>query len=420
MFVDVADILSLHTDKRYHHLSLQTAVGQINLGGPKAATVGEENLTVAKYNLKAGGKAMAMSDFCSAYWFFDYGISFLQKGHWEKHYDLTLKLFDGAAECALVIGERDSLSILSEQVLHRAKCVNDKLNIFYITVRLLMHRSNLPAAIECGISTLSALGENFPEDITPDTVLHFVEDTKEMLEGMADEDILNHEIMTDQKQIMTMKFLGKLMEPLFMIRPSDQPVVVLKMVQFTLEHGLSPISPLAFVSYGSFLASMGGIREGCRYARIAKKLLSKVSSRQFAGEVIAYSTQLISHAEPVQSSIEFHLEGYKLAMASGATTYAMLNALLYDSCSYWTGKKLHLVKRQLDQTVSLIKQHKHVLLLVRMISLVTIAIFIYSYQHIILVNKISHFLTNVLNAFPGTTNALIWNSVQDDWSCRKS
>jgi len=340
------------------------AVGQINLGGPKSVADDDEGLRVAKHNLTAGKKAMDMSDFFSAYWFFDYGISYLKKNHWEKHYQLSLELFNDAAQCALIIGEHDSLSILSEQVMRSAKCIEDKLQIFHITVRFLISRRNLAAAIECGIDALANLGEDFPEEVTPDVVIHFVEDTKEMLDGMSDDDLINYELMTDSNKIMAMKFLAKLSEPLYISRPSDQPIVVFKMVQLSLEHGMSPISPLAFVTYGSFLASMGDIREGYRYARIAKALLNKVSSRQAAGETIAYSAQLLAYAEPMQSALEFHIEGGKAAMSSGATVYALLNALLYDIGCYWSGKKLSSVKIQLDQTIRLIKQNKSSLLMV--------------------------------------------------------
>ena len=72
-------------------------VGQINLGGPKAAASDEERLEVARYNCAAGMKAKSMSDFYCAYHFFDHGITFLKAKHWEEHYNLSLQLFNGAA-----------------------------------------------------------------------------------------------------------------------------------------------------------------------------------------------------------------------------------------------------------------------------------------------------------------------------------
>lgn len=154
-----------------------------------------------------------------------------------------------------------------------------------------------------------------------------------------------------------------------MIRPRDQPIAVLKMVQISLMYGMSPISPFAFVAYGSFIASMGNIREGCRYAGVARALLQKMNSREVAGAVIAYSAQLMAYLEPVQSAIEFHLEGSKAGMECGAAPWAMLNNFLYDSGSYWSGKKLHLVRSQLDQTISLVKQYKNPVMLVQLLPL---------------------------------------------------
>jgi predicted ATPase len=79
---------------------LITAVTQINHGGPKAVIDKEQGVAVASLNLDAGKKVMAMSDFFSAYSFFDHGISYLRRGHWTEHYDLSLELFNLAAKCA--------------------------------------------------------------------------------------------------------------------------------------------------------------------------------------------------------------------------------------------------------------------------------------------------------------------------------
>lgn len=49
-------------------------------------------------------------------------------------------------------------------------------------------------------------------------------------------------------------------------------------------------------------------------------------------------------------------------MASGSSSYAMLNNLLFDSCSFWSGKDLTIVKRQMDRTCRLAKQHSVVIL----------------------------------------------------------
>ena len=66
---------------------------------------------IANLNLEAGHKAIEMSDFTSAFNFFDHGISFLKKRHWEEHYELSLALFNGATQSSFAIGDLDSLQV---------------------------------------------------------------------------------------------------------------------------------------------------------------------------------------------------------------------------------------------------------------------------------------------------------------------
>ncbi|KAL7425526.1 hypothetical protein ACHAXM_000060, partial [Skeletonema potamos] len=56
---------------------LLTAANQLNLAGPEAVQDKSQNVIVANINLRAGKKAMRMSDFRAAYSYFDKGISFL-------------------------------------------------------------------------------------------------------------------------------------------------------------------------------------------------------------------------------------------------------------------------------------------------------------------------------------------------------
>ena len=116
---------------------LLTAVGQINHGGPQAVIDSEQALVVANLNLDAGKKAVNMSDFFSAYSFFNHGISFLGRGHWTDHYDLSLELFNLAVKCALMNADHESVKVLTSQVMHNAKCFEDKCEAISYTITLL-------------------------------------------------------------------------------------------------------------------------------------------------------------------------------------------------------------------------------------------------------------------------------------------
>ena len=127
---------------------LFTAVTQLNLAGPEAVEDERQYAIVAKHNLRAGKKAMEMSDFEAAYSYFDHGMTFLRKKHWEEHYALSLELFDLAAECALTNGDIVSLNILSEQVIAKGRSYEDKLNVMYFVTCSLVSSFKIPDQLE--------------------------------------------------------------------------------------------------------------------------------------------------------------------------------------------------------------------------------------------------------------------------------
>lgn len=66
------------------------------------------------------------------------GISLLGNECWETKYNLALKLYDAASEALFVTGNFQRLSETTEEPLEKAKCFEDKLNIYHNLVRSLI------------------------------------------------------------------------------------------------------------------------------------------------------------------------------------------------------------------------------------------------------------------------------------------
>jgi len=92
------------------------AANQINMGGPKAVSDDGQIVILAHLNLQAGYSAMEMSDYSSAYSYFDHGISFLRKNDWEENYDLSLQLFDAAAVSVFLATFYSTLSKMNANI----------------------------------------------------------------------------------------------------------------------------------------------------------------------------------------------------------------------------------------------------------------------------------------------------------------
>jgi len=337
-------------------MMLFCAASQINLGGPAAVENAEQAVLIANLNLSAGQKAMGMSDYTSAYSFFDHGISFLRKRHWQEHYDLSMDLFEAASKCALAIGDLVSLNILSEQILTFAKTFEEKLNAMYNTVTALGYTSQLKESVKRSILILSQLGETIPESSSYSDVKFYMEQTNAMLKAYSNQALVEYKAMVDPKQIMAMKFYARLEIHLQMIKPALNSIVTMKMVQLSIAHGMSPLSPLGFTYFGQLLAAFGDIREGYRYVKIGRQLLERMGSKEVAGEVIAQGTQVVCCFEPVQAAVEAHVEGQTTAMAAGDYHFALYNSACYVVISMWAGVKLAEFKKRSDQALALMKE----------------------------------------------------------------
>jgi hypothetical protein len=183
---------------------------------------------------------MQLSAFSLAYSFFDKGITFLNKDHWrhsEQRYRFSLKIYEFACQSALATGNIRSLNALLEEVLKNAKCLEDKLNAHYFRISALVNSSNILEAIEMGLGVTSKLGEHISSNPSQGDVDKNIQRTKSILHGMSDDDILSHQIMVREKNIMLMKILARLQASAFLAKPALHSILVLRMVQISLKDG---------------------------------------------------------------------------------------------------------------------------------------------------------------------------------------
>eukprot|EP00985_Skeletonema_marinoi_P011488 scaffold5474_cov81-Skeletonema_marinoi.AAC.1 len=339
---------------------LFAAVNQINLGGPAAIQDTSQSFTIATVNLRAGQKAMEMSDFEAAYSYFNHGISFLQEGHWQEHYDLSLRLFELAAKIALAIGDLASSMLHSEEVMKEARSFEDALNVMYFSTCALAYSSGLPDSIQNSIEILTKLGIDLQESRSAEAC---VQETIMLLTTRTDEEILNTRQMTEPTMIIALKFLAKLESGMNQTKPRSVPFVTQQIIELSLSKGMSPMSPIGFVYIGGLMSKRGDFSSGYRYVKLALSLLDKVG-RECAGEVIAMATQVIIFVEPIQAALEHHNDGYAASMVTGDVYNALLNAILKDACMYVAGVKLQTMREEYNKSERLAKENNHFIHLV--------------------------------------------------------
>ncbi len=135
-----------------------TAVNQMNQGGPAILADPSQKPVIARLNLDAGTKCIDISDYASALKYFRNGVAFLGPNHWDDQYDLSIELYDSAANAACDLNDLVLAEDFARTVIIRAKCLEDKLNALYITAKSSRKKLSLGDAIHYVLSALNELG----------------------------------------------------------------------------------------------------------------------------------------------------------------------------------------------------------------------------------------------------------------------
>ncbi|KAL7482315.1 hypothetical protein ACHAW6_007990 [Cyclotella cf. meneghiniana] len=359
--------LHLHYGMRLVEVSLErendsmlfTAVGQINLAGPSAVTDTVQSTAIAEHNLIAGKKAISLSDFSSAAGFFDSGISFLKENHWTTHYSISLELFEHAVKCSLVLGDHVRLTALSLQLFKHAHCLEDRFNTLLLVMSSLAYASKISQSVRAGLSILAKLGYKLPTASTRDEIICNIKQTEKHLSTFSDDDLINHKRMTDTTHTMAMKCLSKLQLTMFQVSPDLQPIVTLMMVDLTIEHGMSPMSPVGFAYLASLLGQLGELKSARRFAKLAKALLDAIGSDEILGDVILTTSSVLSYCEPMQIVNEYRSQGQEAALAAGDIYSACMLRLTHCATMLLTGSTLISVKNESTKALLYMKRQNH-------------------------------------------------------------
>ncbi|KAL3799295.1 hypothetical protein HJC23_013020 [Cyclotella cryptica] len=218
----------------------------------------------------------------------------------------------------------------------------------------------LSEALEKGCDILSRIGDHIPRNPSNEDLDHHIRKTQSLIRGITENDILNYSHMTDTNKLDAMRFLAQLEIITVMVKPTLHPFVTLKMVRLTILHGLSPVSPIGFVYFGSLLAKRGNIKAGHQFTLLAKALLEKLDARDVAGEVICVATEVQFFLEPVQAASNFFaVQGEPAAMRGGNIHWACMNRLHYCCTMFWTCSNLAVVSEMFAEASQFMREQHH-------------------------------------------------------------
>jgi hypothetical protein len=132
-----------------------------------------------------------------------------------------------------------------------------------------------------------------------------------------------------------------------LVRPMLAPFVTLKMMQLTLVHGLSFISPLAFTTYGMLCVRTSDIDAAFRFGDLGLELLEKLQVREYIPRVYAaYYGCIYPWRYPIRDALDHLLYAHRVGMQTGDIEFSCLCANLWCYLSTNAGVPLDEIEDQ--------------------------------------------------------------------------
>jgi predicted ATPase/signal transduction histidine kinase len=280
-----------------------------------ALTHTTDQYQLAQLNLKATQKAIAASAYAPAINYATAGITCL--GEWNQDDRLYFELYRDRIESEYVVGNFAMAEELTESLFQQPLSDNDKAEINTIRLTHYQNNAHYEKAIQIGLDTLRLFGLDLPEhpSMAEIQALFFT------VEGAIGEpmDLLDAPAMTLPEPERMVSLLMNLVPPTYLVNQPLLGLIVLKMMEITLEHGNTLLSVFVYTWYGTILCgNFGNYAKGYTFGQLALKLNEKFGTTILNGKLyMSFGNFISPWSRPIQENLEIQTNAYQFAKSTG-------------------------------------------------------------------------------------------------------
>ncbi|TVP66531.1 MAG: GAF domain-containing protein [Nodularia sp. (in: Bacteria)] len=344
----IGQLLLQNTPQEEIESNIFDIVNQLNIGIISLIEQSEKT-ELARLNLIAGCKAKVSTAYEAALKYLETGIELLSADAWQTEYKLTIGLYDGAAEVAYLNGNFEQMQQLAEVVLQQAKTLLDKVKVYEVKIIAHIVQSQQLEAIETALSILQLLGINFPHQPTSADIQQGMDDIATDLEGKVIADLINLPLMTDSNKIAAMKILMGVLPAAFQTAPAMMPIIACEMVNLSLTYGNTAVSAYGYSLYALILCGVQGkIDSGYEFGKLAFSLVSQFNSTELKAKILTVISAHVLHwKEHIRETFLTSKTGYACGLETGDLEYAGYCGYIYPYHSFWLGKEIWGLEKEL-------------------------------------------------------------------------
>jgi predicted ATPase/signal transduction histidine kinase len=292
-----------------------------------------EKADVAALNLRTGRRAKASAAYASAVEYFAAGMALLDEQDWHSRHELAFSLCLECAECELLCGSLEEAMKLILELLQRAASDVEYADASCLKINLHVLTGEHPLAIDSALGCLRLFGIDLPAHPTFEQVRDEYETVRQSLDEHPIEGLIELPLMTEQKIQAAMQVLSVLAGPATFTDFQLFCLLACRMVNLSIQHGMSGASAYAYACLGSVLgANFHRYREGYRLARLACDLVQKRGFTAYDTKVYHAMGLAAFWTEPITSVIELRQATARAAAERGDLTFASYG--MHQSITY--------------------------------------------------------------------------------------
>ncbi|MEM9806358.1 MAG: AAA family ATPase [Cyanobacteria bacterium P01_D01_bin.56] len=321
-------------------------VNQLNLGA-RLLTEPAQQRELAGLNLRSGLKAKAAVAYSAAVAYCRQGIDLLGRDRWLDPAELTLDLYNAAAEAACLNCNYPAMAQWIAEIFEHVPTLLAQIPAYEVKIQAEIAQNQLKAAVQTGLGVLERLGVHLPSTPGPQDIGQGFATTAFHLEGKSPEDLLTLVEMTAAEHLAALKMLAGIWGAAFAIAPNLMPLIVLEMVNLSVRYGNAPISAFAYVLYGVLLCGSENFQQGYEFGEVALKLLNRFNTQSFKAKILfLIGTHITIWQDSVQATLSTFKKAYQVGLETGDLEFAALPAAIGAYYGYLAGQHLADVKRE--------------------------------------------------------------------------
>jgi PAS domain S-box-containing protein len=355
----IGKLLIDNIPKKNHEQRIFDIVNQLNFGVERALDQNERN-HLAELNLIASKKAKASAAYEPAYRYLSIALRLLDTSCWSDHYELSLNIHTEGAESAFLIAKFDEMEQLIDVVIQNAKNVLDKVKVYETKIQAYMAQ-NLPMkGVQIAYEILRLLGVRLPKKPNKLKIVLGLLRTQMSVSRKNIQALLELEPMTEPYKLAAMRIMSSVAATVYFAYPPLYPILVFKQLNLSVRYGNTFVSPFAYATYGSILCGVvGDIETGYRLGKMSLGLLEQINAREMRSRTLFVVNCLINHwKEHLKDTLPAFKQAYTSGMEVGDLEFAALSGFLYSYTSYFMGKDLAELHKEMASYSDSIRQLK--------------------------------------------------------------